>query len=471
MILLQIYQYSKKYGIILLTYVLLVIAIYLRFVDLGRGSYWLDEFSTVNFAQKPLGDLFIGKYYEPGKSPFHFLLLGLWIRVFGNSEVATRSMFVIINCFTIPLFYYFVRLFIKDKKISLLGTALYAISWLNIWGAREARYYSLLLVFSLLSTIYFLHIIHDGTHKIAYILSITLNLYTHILAFLLLIAHLITYLIIKKKIDKNIIIYILPSVLFSPYLYQMIFYIDKSNPTSIFNTVGQLHEQLRGAPMTFYSLMTACIYNVSFHFVYIFIFGLLVLHLSLAITRIQGIQKIVVILFLVVLGISTFPPFNILLTNNYYLYYLLPLFFGDFLILIAMSKRIWEKLIITGMIGVYLYSNLWYVREYHKHVNIWRFNDIASYVNSLNSTQVIYFSNCIDYYLTNYYVSLDKYKNVTCNFNEIQNNKNIRELNNVYTYWDNNSQVDLSIQKLHIIYTGEISFGPSLVKKYYVTTN
>ena len=52
---------------------------------------WLDEALTVNIARLPLGDL-RGALERDGAPPLYYVLLHVWTGVFGDSDVAARSL-------------------------------------------------------------------------------------------------------------------------------------------------------------------------------------------------------------------------------------------------------------------------------------------------------------------------------------------------------------------------------------------
>src|SRR3989344_4773097 len=52
-------------------------------------SFWRDEAFSVLAAQKPLSFIITNLGFEP---PVYYTLLHFWIRLFGDSEVATRSL-------------------------------------------------------------------------------------------------------------------------------------------------------------------------------------------------------------------------------------------------------------------------------------------------------------------------------------------------------------------------------------------
>jgi uncharacterized membrane protein len=67
---------------------ILLLGAALRFYDLGKESYWIDEMSTIIEAQQSLSRMITsGRLDQPPAFyiPFHF-----WIRLFGSGEMHAR---------------------------------------------------------------------------------------------------------------------------------------------------------------------------------------------------------------------------------------------------------------------------------------------------------------------------------------------------------------------------------------------
>ncbi len=78
----------------------LAVALVLRFWT--RSDLWLDEALTVNIAKQPLHE--IPSYLRrDGAPPLFYVLLHFWIRLFGQSDLAVRSLPGIIGVVTLPL--------------------------------------------------------------------------------------------------------------------------------------------------------------------------------------------------------------------------------------------------------------------------------------------------------------------------------------------------------------------------------
>ncbi len=87
-------------GLGVATAVVLVVALVLRFWT--RSDLWLDEALTVNIAKQPLHTL--PTYLKrDGAPPLFYVLLHGWMGVFGDSDLAVRSLSGVIGVVTVPL--------------------------------------------------------------------------------------------------------------------------------------------------------------------------------------------------------------------------------------------------------------------------------------------------------------------------------------------------------------------------------
>src|SRR3954449_13308127 len=73
----------------------------LRFATLSTQSFWLDEAIAINSARLDLGGMIDSLARTEGNPPLYFLLLDGWMRAFGDSEAAVRSLSALIGTATI----------------------------------------------------------------------------------------------------------------------------------------------------------------------------------------------------------------------------------------------------------------------------------------------------------------------------------------------------------------------------------
>lgn len=131
----------------------LLLAAALRLYRLDGQSLWADEGNSVALAGRGLAEITCGAAYDI-HPPLYYYLLHFWVRLFGTSEFAVRSLSAVIGillvCLTFLLGH---RLF--DSWVGLVAAFLSAISPFQVYYSQEARMYILLAALSALS-IYFL---------------------------------------------------------------------------------------------------------------------------------------------------------------------------------------------------------------------------------------------------------------------------------------------------------------------------
>lgn len=126
-----------------------------RFVALGTQSYWYDEGLTVLHTRLSFADMFTALKTQESTPPLYFVLSWVWARVFGDGEVALRSLSAIAGTLTIPVAYLAARSVIGRRGALMVGL-LAALSPALIWYSQEARSYAVLLLLCALSLMFFL---------------------------------------------------------------------------------------------------------------------------------------------------------------------------------------------------------------------------------------------------------------------------------------------------------------------------
>ncbi|WP_439555850.1 glycosyltransferase family 39 protein [Dyadobacter sp.] len=143
----------------------------------------------------------INDYYDAltrsdiGNSPFYYLLLHIWMDIFGLSDYSARSFSVLLSVMIIGLTYLFGRRFFSANT-GLIAAAIVAVEPFFIAYSHQARNYSLTFFLTLLATYFFLQIIENKASKqktallyLGYILSAGLGLLSHFLTISVLLAH------------------------------------------------------------------------------------------------------------------------------------------------------------------------------------------------------------------------------------------------------------------------------------------
>ncbi len=124
-------------------YLIVLLGLVLRLVQLNQ-SFWLDEaisaLAAKNFSFSGIIFEFLKGDNHP---PLYYLLLRLWGLIFGFSDIALRSLSVLVGTATIVLTYLFIKK-LFDKRTALIGSLLIATSPLHIYYSQEVRMYPLI---------------------------------------------------------------------------------------------------------------------------------------------------------------------------------------------------------------------------------------------------------------------------------------------------------------------------------------
>ena len=120
---------------------LTLLAAGLRFWRLGDWSFWADEIATLRDAQD------LGKVIT---YPVGYALIGFAVRLFGSNEFAARLVPAVAGAISVPALYLIGRK-IFSERAAILSAVLLAVSSYHIFFSQEARYYSLMMLLSMLA--------------------------------------------------------------------------------------------------------------------------------------------------------------------------------------------------------------------------------------------------------------------------------------------------------------------------------
>ncbi|KRT77655.1 MAG: hypothetical protein XU14_C0008G0043 [Armatimonadetes bacterium CSP1-3] len=158
-----------------------------RFWGLGTKSLWFDETYSVFIARQALVDIPRMLQTYDTHPPLHYVLLHVWMALFGSGEASIRIPSVLASVGAILLTFFLGRRLAGDR-VGLLAAALLAVSPFQVTSAQEARMYPFLTLFGLGASYALWLALEEGRrrHWTAYALLMVLALYTHHFAFLLL---------------------------------------------------------------------------------------------------------------------------------------------------------------------------------------------------------------------------------------------------------------------------------------------
>ncbi len=162
----------------------------LRFYAIARGSIWMDEATSIDFARMPLGDFLIAVRDDEANMAFYHLLLRLFLW-FGESAFVVRTLSALCGVAAIGVVYLLGRR-LFDERVGLVSAALFSVNVFDIWFSQEVRGYSLAVLLVCLSTYLFLAIVERPARPgpwIGYVAASVLAVYSHVFAVFVIASH------------------------------------------------------------------------------------------------------------------------------------------------------------------------------------------------------------------------------------------------------------------------------------------
>ncbi len=156
----------------------LLIALGLRFWQLGGKSLWVDECASWALARVPLAEMAANTTEK--NPPLYYGLLHAWMRFAGTSETALRSLSVVFGIVAVVLCGWIGRL-IGGRSLGILAMALMAVMPMPLEFSQTARGYTLFVSGALASFGCLLMWERDQSRRWAagYVLTTLLMCYTH----------------------------------------------------------------------------------------------------------------------------------------------------------------------------------------------------------------------------------------------------------------------------------------------------
>jgi len=153
-------------------------------------SFWRDEAYSVLLAQLPISTIVAKSSMEP---PLYYVLLHIWVKLFGTSEVATRSLSLLgFTLATIIVIEWAEKLF-KSHWLAKFTPLFFFLNPMLLYYAFEVRAYGWYVFFATLSMF-----AYDQKKWRLYVLAVTLGIYTHLYLGVIPFVHFIHYVYTHK---------------------------------------------------------------------------------------------------------------------------------------------------------------------------------------------------------------------------------------------------------------------------------
>lgn len=181
---------EKIYPVILIS--ILVFSGFIYFYRLDSESLSTDEYFSLYIAQKSPVDI-ISQHKTASNPntipPLYVLILHYWLKIFGQSEFAQRSLSGFLGVVSVYFLYALTRLLL-NRRTGILSALFGSLSFTWFWLFRQNRCYSLFMLLSLASFYLLFYLIKNKESKRALFCLIAVNIllaYTHYLSFLIII--------------------------------------------------------------------------------------------------------------------------------------------------------------------------------------------------------------------------------------------------------------------------------------------
>ena len=140
-----------------------------------HARFWIDEGLSVGISSHPLGDI-PGVLRKDGSPPLYYLILKLWMSVFGSGEADTHALSVAFAIFTVPAAWLGGRALFGDRA-AWIAALLAAINPFLTYYSQETRMYALVALLSTIVTATFVVTFVQGRRAWLPVFSVSLALH------------------------------------------------------------------------------------------------------------------------------------------------------------------------------------------------------------------------------------------------------------------------------------------------------
>ncbi|MEA2710472.1 MAG: mannosyltransferase [Phycisphaerales bacterium] len=173
---------------------ILVLAAALRFRGIADDSLWGDEALSWIIARMSFVEMIRHIVWWEQIPPVHHVLLWVWIKVFGASELSLRMPSALAGVGGVAAMYVFVRR-VLGRREAIAAALIVAVAPLHVAYAQEARTYALTFFVAIVCTDLFVRLLREPTQRlqVAYIIAAAVLLYCHLYGVFVLAAHQLAY--------------------------------------------------------------------------------------------------------------------------------------------------------------------------------------------------------------------------------------------------------------------------------------
>jgi hypothetical protein len=177
---------------------LVALSLFIRTRQLG-GGFWIDEGISVGLAHHHWSSI-PALLHQDGSPPAYYMLLGLWVRMFGDTERATHALSLLFGLACIPLAYAAARS-LFDRQTGLVCALLAAVDPFLTYYAQETRMYELEAFLSLVIAYAYVQGVLRARRLWAAVLVVSLALlvYSHNWGLFVCLAVAVTTVVVARE--------------------------------------------------------------------------------------------------------------------------------------------------------------------------------------------------------------------------------------------------------------------------------
>ena len=236
----------------------LVIGVSFKFYHIDYRYFWNDEISTVaqtsglNYAgidqlapvdeivsldhykslvrlddlHQTLTQQLKGQLHTMNLNPLHYFLLTFWYRCTGDSVIALRGFSILFFLLSLPFIFLLANRLFDNHLSGWIAVSLFSVSHYAQYYSQEARYITLTIFFIVAASYFLLEALDRKKFYwwLGYVVTGTLALYASAILGLLLIAHFLFIIILRK--EKFLPFFISICAIFLLYLPWLLFIVS-----------------------------------------------------------------------------------------------------------------------------------------------------------------------------------------------------------------------------------------------------
>ncbi len=194
------------------------------------GQFWMDEGLSVGISSHALLHIPTVLRHD-GSPPLYYLMLHVWMSVFGNSEASTHTMSLIFAMLCIPVGTY-TAWTLFGRWAAAIALVLFALNPFLTAYSQETRMYSLMAFLGLLATLGFIKgfVYRRRAYLILFAVCQALMLYTHIWGAFYGVGAVLAFVVVWRASDERrallrdaIMAFGAAAILFVPWLPTLLY--------------------------------------------------------------------------------------------------------------------------------------------------------------------------------------------------------------------------------------------------------